>query len=161
MKVRGFTLIEMVVVIVILGILSVTAYPKFMSLQSDSRKATLQAMKGAINSANGMVYGKATLAGVENQKEARLPLYAGDTKPLSVKYGYPAWSSDSMKRLVTLDDDEWTTYTLLDLGGNEYRIGLKGYYRDAFPQESDIRQCFIGVSFMEKAPVVKIYDRDC
>lgn len=50
MKNKGFTLIEMIVVIVILGVLAVTAAPKFMGLQSDARIATLQATKGAIES---------------------------------------------------------------------------------------------------------------
>ncbi len=45
---QGFTLIELVVVIVILGILAVTAAPKFMNLQGDARNASLQGLKGAI-----------------------------------------------------------------------------------------------------------------
>ncbi len=51
MKNKGFTLIELVVVIVVLGILAVTAMPRFLNLQSDSRKATLAATKGALESA--------------------------------------------------------------------------------------------------------------
>lgn len=50
-KKQGFTLIELVVVIVILGILAVTAAPRFLNLQSDARKATLEATKGALESA--------------------------------------------------------------------------------------------------------------
>ncbi|GHY14243.1 MSHA biogenesis protein MshA [Vibrio cholerae] len=41
----GFTLIELVVVIVILGILAVTAAPRFLNLQGDARKASLQGLK--------------------------------------------------------------------------------------------------------------------
>ncbi|MBM7073074.1 prepilin-type N-terminal cleavage/methylation domain-containing protein [Shewanella sp. 202IG2-18] len=40
-KQQGFTLIELVVVIIILGILAVTAAPKFINLQSDARKSAL------------------------------------------------------------------------------------------------------------------------
>lgn len=41
MRNKGFTLIEMVVVIVLLGILAVTAAPRFLNLQDDARDETL------------------------------------------------------------------------------------------------------------------------
>ncbi|MCU8039400.1 type II secretion system protein [Shewanella oncorhynchi] len=62
---QGFTLIELVVVIIILGILAVTAAPKFINLQGDARASTLQGLKGAIQGANSLVYSKAALTGKE------------------------------------------------------------------------------------------------
>ncbi|EGQ8038764.1 MULTISPECIES: prepilin-type N-terminal cleavage/methylation domain-containing protein [Vibrio] len=65
-KQTGFTLIELVVVIVVLGILAVTAAPRFLNLQSDAREARLEGMKGAIASALGVGYGKMAIAGLEH-----------------------------------------------------------------------------------------------
>ena len=105
----GFTLIELVVVIVILGILAATAAPKFMNLQSDARISALNGMKASVKSASAMIYSKAILAGREKLESSDVCSAAGVTATcptgasVDIVYGYPAATAAGI--VATLQDE--------------------------------------------------------
>ncbi|MFQ0977321.1 type II secretion system protein [Vibrio campbellii] len=109
---KGFTLIELVVVIVILGILAAVAAPKFLNLQHDARASSIQGMAASVHNAAEIAYGKAAVEGEENSPSYHV-VGAGN-----VHFGYPAVENNGLEDFLDAD-----------LG---YKDGTKDWVWDAY-----------------------------
>ncbi|MGL5906326.1 MAG: type II secretion system protein [Shewanella sp.] len=107
-KQQGFTLIELVVVIIILGILAVTAAPKFINLQGDARASALQGLKGAIQGANSLVYSKAALLG---QEKGDASVKIDDTSTVAILNGYMKATKASLEAGMDITFDDASSQT--------------------------------------------------
>ena len=63
MRRKGFTMIELVVVIVILGVLAAIAIPKFLNLQDEAKQSVCDANVGAINASLAITYAQNAING--------------------------------------------------------------------------------------------------
>lgn len=103
-KAQGFTLVELIIVIVVLGILAVTAAPQFINLSGDARGGTVNGMKASIQSAMTLINARAKANGDENATEADTSTTELDGA--TIHYGYP--NAESIGAVLDYNASDWT-----------------------------------------------------
>jgi MSHA pilin protein MshA len=120
-KSSGFTLIELIVVIVILGIMAAVAGPKFVDLQKDARVSVMQGIEGSVRSTATLIYSKALIAGQETLAVGSVTVSGS---AVATAFGYPALAE--INGLIDLsgapDIDATTNGTLLYTGKTTCKV---------------------------------------
>jgi MSHA pilin protein MshA len=187
---RGFTLIELIIVIVVLGILGVTAAPKFLSLSSDARSSVMHGLKGALTDGAHLVYAQALLEGVDTDASATVTINGID---VNLKYGYPqsarindsgggtyfetdvtAWLELDAAAYSTTDiTTDWLmTDDIIDVDATDgedtsgISMGLSNDGSGIGFILSDYQNEYCGVSYVAPtysggSPTITVYDSDC
>lgn len=134
MNQKGFTLIELIIVIVILGILAVTAAPRFIDLQGDATASTLEGLQAALQGGGQLVFAKAAIDGVQaiERTGTDTPSVNPGGGAVPLNYGYPDAGEATATNIVFWTDlnisagaDEtvdWNFYDESTAGANTFVI---------------------------------------
>ncbi|WP_077341003.1 type II secretion system protein [Pseudocolwellia agarivorans] len=160
---KGFTLIELVVVIVILGILAATAAPKFIDLTSDAKKATMKGLRGAVESATSMVHAKALVSNTIAESSSKLTVNGSD---INVFAGWPTNEAATWTAIASISSDSFLSVVSSTSANGSSEIVWYPFQETALADVAAAKTAACYVSYTESLksairPIITIVDTGC
>jgi prepilin-type N-terminal cleavage/methylation domain-containing protein len=154
---KGFTLIELVMVIVILGVLSAFVLPRFSDLSRESRIATLEGLSGALSGA--LATGRALCATSNDTcgldvDGGSVPYFVFNSQQVFTHYGAPTgWGQ------FGVDDAVGSIATLMEISEQyEYQAHVGGTFETRWQLRDapDPANCYVSYQMTHNSPRVDI-----
>ncbi len=166
MRKEGFTLIELIIVIVILGILAAVAVPKFAGLTKRAKISAVKGFAGSVRAAMNIVHGKWLVQ--DNSSIDNVTLEDGTTVYVclnktnqdhncsnNVSSGYPAPDTDGIGAAVDYDND---TFDVDNSNSGKIIFYYKGY-----KSKNSNKNCYVEYDYSTsgEGPKITVETDDC
>lgn len=149
---KGFTLVELIAVIVLLGVLIAAAVPKFIDLKEAAIVTTMEDLVGSVKSAANMAHAQALVEGVNDSASASISVGG---LSIDLAYGYPTGTATGIDRMV--NERSWQKRASIFAGAWVYWHGV-------IEEDAGDAQCYIRYRQPTAAhtpPVVDVQTSGC
>jgi MSHA pilin protein MshA len=129
----GFTIVELVVVIALLGILSAVALPRFIDVRTDATLATMEGLVKAIQTSQNLTHARAMING---RQSLAIDTMVVEGQMVEMVYGYPSGTANGIPMMIQTIPDGWQQRASII-------NGAWVFWHGQIREDAGVAQCYI------------------